>query len=91
MKTGEPKSPDFQFSACRGSDYFDCVFQRSCFRLLMLKPAAHYRAEQKIVKLTGQTTYAQQGGDLRPVADFMQQDVNNDFPGCCSPNGIRKL
>ncbi len=55
MKTDEPKWPDFPFSACHGSDYFNCVLRCSCFRLLMLKPAAHYRAKQKIVKFTRQT------------------------------------
>ena len=50
----------------------------------MFKFAAQYRACQKIVKLVYHSVQAIQRGNLRPVADFMQQDMDNNFFGRCS-------
>jgi hypothetical protein len=52
---------------------------RSGAGLLTSDPAAHHRAKQKIVEVVHQTIQAQQSGNLRPVADFVQEDMHNYF------------
>ena len=47
--------------------------------LLTSDPAAHHWAKQDIVKVVHQTIQAQQSGNLRPVADFVQEDMHDNF------------
>ena len=48
--------------------------------MLTSQAAAHDRAKQKIVEAVRHAIQAQQCGDLRPVADLVQQDVHDDLP-----------
>src|SRR5437870_3476943 len=73
------------------SRLLNCTLPRSCFALLTSKLATHYRASQKIVKLARQTVQAEQSGNLCPVADFVHQDMDNNFPWCCSYKIIQYL
>src|SRR6478735_2489110 len=43
------------------------------------------------MELPGHTVQAQQSGNLRPVAHFMHQHMNNDFLGSYSQHGIHQL
>jgi len=57
--------------------------------LLASNFAAAHRAEKKIVKVACHSIHAQQSGNLRPVANFMQEDMNCNFPGRRAYQGIR--
>ena len=52
---------------------------RSGADLFASDPAAHDRAKQKIVKIVHQSIQAQQSANLRPVADFVQEDMHDNF------------
>jgi len=43
------------------------------------------------VKVTFQAVHAEQSADLRPVASFMQQDMDNEFPGRGSHKIIHEI
>ena|SRR6266568_4955458 len=56
----------------------------SLFALLTSILAAEDRAKEEIVELIGQTLQAEQRGDLRPVTDFVHQNMDDNFSRCCS-------
>jgi len=52
--------------------------------LLTSKLAAQDRAKEQVVELIRQPVQAEQRGDLRPVTNFVHQDVDDNLSGCCS-------
>src|SRR5438128_7906864 len=51
--------------------------------------AAQDRAKQEIVELTRQPLQAEQCGDLRPVTDFVHEDMDDNLSWGCSQEGIQ--
>ena len=50
--------------------------------LLNFPAAAHDRAGEKIVEVSDKAVEAEEGTDLRPMADFVYHDMRDDFPWC---------
>jgi len=51
--------------------------------------AAQDWAKQEIVELTRQPLQAEQRGDLRPVTDFVHEDMDDNLSWGCSQEGIQ--
>jgi hypothetical protein len=56
----------------------------------VLQVAGH-RAEEKIVKIILQSVHAEYRGDLCPVTNLMQQNVDNNLPWCCGQKIIQDV
>ena len=70
---------------------FSSVLACGCVGLLPPDPTTQHRAKQKIVKVVHQTVQTEQSGNLRPVTDFVQQNMHDNFSWCHRQNAIHQL
>src|SRR5215510_11624911 len=70
---------------------FPIISNRQSFKPLYFPGVSHDGTAEEVLEVTGKAVQAQQCADLGPMADFMHDDVSDDFSRCGVHHKLQNL